>query len=128
MYMVIVELVCIFGLIDILGVLVLVEECSFYGVGEVVCYLLDCGVCRFFVVLGGMSMNDVGVGFLVVFGIRFFDVNDYEVMLFFCDFDKIVRVDVFCIDFRLSEISFFGMIDVDNLFIGFCGVICVFGF
>lgn len=66
---VIVEMVEIVGIIDLVGMSVLVDVCSMCGMGEVICVLFDDGVCCFFVVFGGSSINDVGVGLFVGFGL-----------------------------------------------------------
>ena len=69
----IVETAEIVGITDPVGMSVPVDARSTRGMGEAIRTLLDEGVRRFFVALGGSSTNDAGAGLLAGLGLQCFD-------------------------------------------------------
>ena len=69
----IIEVAEIVGITDADGMAVAVTARSTGGVGELIAALLDAGVRRFMVGLGGSSTNDGGAGMLVALGLRLLD-------------------------------------------------------
>ena len=123
----IVETAEIVGITDPVGMGVPVEARSSRGMGEAIRALLDAGVRRFFVALGGSSTNDGGAGLLAGLGVRLFDAEDRELEPTPEQLARVARVDVSQLDARLADASFVGMSDVDNPLTGEHGATAVFG-
>lgn len=73
--MVIIEMVVVSGLM-----LVVLEVCNLllvfsFGIGELICYVLDVGICYIILGIGGSVMVDGGMGVVQVFGVCFLDVQ-----------------------------------------------------
>jgi glycerate 2-kinase len=115
------------GITDPDGMAAPVTERSTLGMGEAVLALLDLGVRRFFVALGGSSTNDGGAGLLVGLGVKLFDANGQEVEPAPSKLSSITRIDVSGLDPRLGETEFVGMSDVDNPLTGPHGATAIFG-
>ncbi|GLU31827.1 glycerate kinase [Trinickia caryophylli] len=97
------------------------------GMGEAVRALLDAGVTRFFVALGGSSTNDGGAGLLVGLGLRLFDEADHALEPTPAGLARLARVDASMLDARLASATFVAMSDVDNPLTGEHGATAVFG-
>ena len=123
----IVETAEIVGITDPVGMGVPVEARSSRGMGEAIRALLDAGVRRFFVALGGSSTNDGGAGLLAGLGVKLFDAEDRELEPTPEQLARLARVDVSQLDARLADASFVGMSDVDNPLTGEHGATAVFG-
>jgi glycerate kinase len=104
-----------------------VETRSTLGMGEAIRMLLDEGVRRFFVALGGSSTNDGGAGLLAGLGLTLFDSEGKALDPSPRELARLARVDVSGLDPRLGEASFVGMSDVDNPLTGHHGATAVFG-
>ncbi|TKC87204.1 glycerate kinase [Trinickia terrae] len=123
----IVETAEIVGITDAVGMSVPVEARDTRGMGEAIRALLDAGVRKFFVALGGSSTNDGGAGLLAGLGVKFFDANGHELAPSPEQLAGLARVDVSQLDPRLAQASFVGMSDVDNPLTGEHGATSVFG-
>ncbi|CAG4924240.1 glycerate kinase family protein [Paraburkholderia saeva] len=123
----IIETAEVVGITDPVGMGVPVEARSTRGMGEAIRALLDTGVRRFFVALGGSSTNDGGAGLLVGLGLKLFDAQGQELEPTPEQLAKLARVDASQLDARLAETSFTGMSDVDNPLTGEHGATAVFG-
>jgi glycerate 2-kinase len=123
----IVETAEIVGITDPVGMGVPVEARSSRGMGEAIRALLDAGVRRFFVALGGSSTNDGGAGLLAGLGMKLFDAQGQELEPTPEQLARLHRVDVSQLDARLADASFVGMSDVDNPLTGEHGATAVFG-
>jgi glycerate 2-kinase len=123
----IVETAEIVGITDPVGMGVPVEARSSRGMGEAIRALLDAGVRRFFVALGGSSTNDGGAGLLAGLGMKLFDAQGQELEPTPEQLAQLHRVDVSQLDARLADASFVGMSDVDNPLTGEHGATAVFG-
>ncbi|TDG04773.1 glycerate kinase [Paraburkholderia guartelaensis] len=123
----IVETAEIVGITDPLGMGVPVDARSTRGMGEAIRALLDEGVRRFYVALGGSSTNDAGAGLLAGLGLQLFDAAGKPLEPTPQALAQVARVDVSGLDTRLGEASFVGMSDVDNPLTGEHGATAVFG-
>ncbi|QGZ54732.1 glycerate kinase [Paraburkholderia acidiphila] len=123
----IVETAEIVGITDPVGMGVPVEARSTRGMGEAIRALLDEGVRRFYVALGGSSTNDAGAGLLAGLGLQLFDAAGKPLEPTPQALAQVARVDVSGLDARLREVSFVGMSDVDNPLTGEHGATAVFG-
>ncbi|PRX31452.1 glycerate kinase [Paraburkholderia sp. BL18I3N2] len=123
----IIETAEVVGITDPVGMGVPVEARSTHGMGEAIRALMDAGVRRFFVALGGSSTNDGGAGLLAGLGLKLFDAQDNELDATPEQLARLARVDVSQLDARLSSAQFVGMSDVDNPLTGEHGATAVFG-
>jgi glycerate kinase len=123
----IVETAEIVGITDSVGMGVPVQARNTRGMGEAISALLDAGVRRFFVALGGSSTNDGGAGLLAGLGLKLFDAQDRELEPTPEQLARVARVDVSQLDARLEHTQFIGMSDVDNPLTGEHGATAVFG-
>ncbi|MEX3944692.1 glycerate kinase [Paraburkholderia sp. BR10937] len=123
----IVETAEIVGITDPVGMGVPVDARSTRGMGEAIRALLDEGVRRFYVALGGSSTNDAGAGLLAGLGLQLFDAAGKPLEPTPQALAQVARVDVAGLDARLGEASFVGMSDVDNPLTGEHGATAVFG-
>ncbi|HKT91557.1 MAG TPA: glycerate kinase [Paraburkholderia sp.] len=123
----IVETAEIVGITDPVGMGVPVDARSTRGMGEAIRALLDEGVRRFYVALGGSSTNDAGAGLLAGLGLQLFDAAGKSLEPTPQALAQVARVDVSGLDARLREASFVGMSDVDNPLTGEHGATAVFG-
>ncbi|HKR40885.1 MAG TPA: glycerate kinase [Paraburkholderia sp.] len=123
----IVETAEIVGITDPVGMGVPVDARSTRGMGEAIRALLDEGVRRFYVALGGSSTNDAGAGLLAGLGLQLFDAAGKPLEPTPQALAQVARVDVSGLDARLGEASFVGMSDVDNPLTGEHGATAVFG-
>ena len=123
----IVETAEVVGITDPVGMGVPVEARSTRGMGEAILALLDAGVRRFFVALGGSSTNDGGAGLLVGLGLKLYDAQDEVLEPTPAQLARLTRVDASQLDPRVAEATFIGMSDVDNPLTGEHGATAVFG-
>ncbi|MGH8778617.1 glycerate kinase [Paraburkholderia sp.] len=123
----IVETAEVVGITDPVGMGVPVESRNTQGMGEAIVALLDAGVRRFFVALGGSSTNDGGAGLLVGLGLKLYDAQDKLLEPTPAQLPRLARIDASQLDPRLVEASFTGMSDVDNPLTGEHGATAVFG-
>jgi glycerate 2-kinase len=123
----IVETAEIVGITDAVAMHEPVQSRSTRGMGQAVRLLLDAGVRRFFVALGGSSTNDGGAGLLVGLGLKLFDDQGRELEPTPAELERLARVDASGLDARLAQASFVGMSDVDNPLTGDHGATAVFG-
>jgi glycerate kinase len=106
---------------------VAVEERDTRGMGEAIRALLDEGVRRFYIALGGSSTNDGGAGLLVGLGLKILDAQGHELAPTPEQLPRATRIDASQLDSRLADASFVGMSDVDNPLTGDHGATAVFG-
>ncbi len=123
----IIETAEIVGITDPVGMGVPVQARSTRGMGEAIRALLDEGVRRFYVALGGSSTNDGGAGLLAGLGLKLFDAAGAALEPTPEALARVARVDVAGLDARLAQASFVGMSDVDNPLTGEHGATAVFG-
>lgn len=51
-----------------------------WGIGELICYVLDVGVEYIIIGIGGSVINDGGVGMVQVLGVRLWDVQGNDIV------------------------------------------------
>jgi glycerate kinase len=112
---------------DPAGMSVPVESRTTSGLGRQLRTLLDRGVRRFMVGLGGSSTNDGGAGLLVALGLRLVDPDGRDVAPTPEGLARLARADASALDARLRECEITIMSDVDNPLAGERGATAIFG-
>jgi glycerate 2-kinase len=97
------------------------------GVGQLVAAVLDAGVKRVIVGLGGSATNDGGSGMLRALGARFLDWHGVELAPGVLSLACLVTIDITNLDPRLKELDIMVASDVDNPLCGPNGCSAVFG-
>jgi glycerate kinase len=123
----IIESAQVVGLIDAGATARPVETRSTRGLGELIRVLLDAGVRRFVVGLGGSSTNDGGAGLLSALGLALFDANAHSVEPTPAGLEALSRVDASALDARLAAARITILSDVDNPLCGKRGATAIFG-
>ncbi len=123
----IVEAAQIVGITDGDGMTTAVTARSTRGMGEMIAALLDEGVRRFMIGLGGSSTNDGGAGMLTALGLRVVDAAGRDVAPTPQGLAAIARADANGLDPRLAESSITIMSDVNNPLCGERGATAIFG-
>jgi glycerate kinase len=115
------------GITDLAGMAVPVGMRTTRGLGELVVALLDQGVRRFMVGLGGSSTNDGGAGLLAALGVSMRDAAGREIAPGPEGLASLARVDAAALDPRLAECAVIIMSDVNNPLCGERGATAIFG-
>jgi len=123
----VIEVAQIVGITDAAGMHAHVEDRSTRGIGELVARLLDRGVRRFMIGLGGSSTNDGGSGLLHALGVRLRDAAGGEVAPTPRGLASLASVDIAALDRRLGSCELSVMSDVDNPLCGAMGATAIFG-
>jgi glycerate kinase len=123
----IVESAQVVGLIDTVATARPVEERTTQGLGQLIDSLLQAGIGKFLIGLGGSSTNDGGAGLLSALGMKLLDANGKAVAPTPAGLTKLVRVDARALDRRLSGARFTILSDVDNPLCGERGATAIFG-
>ncbi|RKP52618.1 glycerate kinase [Trinickia fusca] len=123
----VIETAEIVGITDAQALETPVQARSTRGMGEAIGQLLDAGVRRFFVALGGSSTNDGGAGLLAGLGLQLFDADGHALEPTPEQLPRLARIDASQLDARLAQASFVAMSDVDNPLTGEHGATAVFG-
>ena len=97
------------------------------GTGELMRALLDEGVGRLLVCLGGSATNDGGSGMARALGIRFLDSAGEAIREGGAALLDLARIDARGVDPRLAGVNVVGVTDVDNPLCGPRGASAVFG-
>jgi glycerate kinase len=121
------EAALVVGITDAVGMNTPVGMRTTRGMGELVRALLDQGVRRFMIGLGGSSTNDGGAGMLAALGLSLREATGREVVAGPEGLVALARVDASTLDPRLAECSFTIMSDVDNPLAGPRGATAIFG-
>jgi glycerate kinase len=104
-----------------------VEERSTRGLGELIGSLLDAGLRKFLVGLGGSSTNDGGAGLLSALGLRLLDASGGALAPTPAGLATLARVEAGTIARRLDGTHFTILSDVDNPLCGERGATATFG-
>jgi glycerate kinase len=123
----VVEIAQVVGITDAAAMAVPVGERSTLGVGELLRTLLDAGVRRFMVGLGGSSTNDGGSGLLAALGLALYDANGRPLAPTPNALADLARVDAKALDPRLARSDIRIMSDVNNALTGDAGATAIFG-
>jgi glycerate kinase len=123
----IIEAAQIVGITDPDGMAAGVTERSTRGVGEMIVALLDAGIRRFMIGLGGSSTNDGGAGMLAALGLRLVDRDGGAVAPTPTGLARLASVEAGALDPRLGESAITIMSDVNNPLCGARGATAIFG-
>jgi glycerate 2-kinase len=123
----IIEVAQVAGLTDASAVGRAVEERSTRGLGELMRQLLDTGIRRFMVALGGSSTNDAGAGLLVGLGLKLVAADGGDVEPTPAGLAALARVDAGGLDPRITQTKITIMSDVNNPLCGEAGATAIFG-
>src|SRR5207248_10997115 len=97
------------------------------GLGELIRLLLDAGIKRFLVGLGGSSTNDGGAGLLAALGLKLLDAAGGAIAPTPSGLAALARVEASGLDDRLASARFTILSDVDNPLCGARGATAIFG-
>jgi glycerate 2-kinase len=115
------------GLIDAVATARPVEERSTQGLGELIGSLIEAGIRKFLIGLGGSSTNDGGAGLLSALGMQLLDVNGEAIAPTPQGLAALARVEPGTIERRLAGTHFTILSDVDNPLCGERGATAIFG-
>lgn len=123
----VVEVAQVVGITDGSGMAAAVTRRDTRGVGELMRQLLDAGIRRFMIGLGGSSTNDGGAGLLCALGLILRDARGDIVEPNPDGLAALATVDATGLDPRLAACSITLMSDVNNPFCGERGATAIFG-
>ena len=123
----ILECAQVVAITDAAGMSVPVASRTTTGLGRQLRALLDRGVRRFMIGLGGSSTNDGGAGLLVALGLRLLDASGRDVEPTPDGLADLARADASALDARLAACEITIMSDVDNPLAGERGATAIFG-
>ena len=123
----VIEIAQVVGLTDAAATASPVERRSTRGLGELVRLLLDAGVRRYLIGLGGSSTNDGGAGLLAALGLKLVDAKGHDVDPTPAGIAALAQVDASALDTRLAHAHITIMSDVDNPLCGERGATAIFG-
>jgi len=123
----VIEIASIVGITDAAGMRVPVDARSSRGAGLLMRALLDRGVTRFMIGLGGSSTNDGGAGLLEALGIALQDGEGHPIEPTPRGLKSIVHVDASRLDPRVTATEITIMSDVSNPLCGARGATAIFG-
>ena len=112
---------------DAAGMSVDVTSRSTRGLGQQIRALLDRGLRRFMVGVGGSSTNDGGAGLLAALGVRFLDAAGRDVASTPRGLERLARADASSFDARLPACEIAILSDVNNPLAGPRGATAIFG-
>lgn len=98
-----------------------------YGVGEMIRAVLDMGIKKIYIGLGGSATNDGGAGMLNALGVKFYDKHKNE---FFPTPEKLRNlesIDYSELDKRLKDVDIHILSDVNNILCGINGASYIYG-
>ena len=121
------EVAQIVGITDAVGMATNVGRRTTRGVGELMRALLDQGVRRFMIGLGGSSTNDGGAGMLMALGLSLVDLKGREIPDGPEGLSALSQVDASTLDPRLVACRITVMSDVNNPLTGEQGATAIFG-
>jgi len=123
----VIEIAEVVGITDAEGMRAPVGARSTRGVGELMRALLDLGIRRFLIGVGGSSTNDGGAGMLAALGLALSDATGGPVAPAPDGLAAVTRADAAGLDPRLGQASITIMSDVNNPLCGPRGATAIFG-
>ncbi len=123
----VVEAAQVISITDPHGMSVPIEHRSTEGIGVLIAALLDQGIRRFMIGLGGSSTNDGGCGLLAALGLRMEDADGNAIAPTPAGLAALSRVDAAALDARLAQCELRIMSDVNNPLCGDGGATAIFG-
>ncbi len=123
----VIEAAQVVGLTDAAAGAVDVEQRSTRGVGELMRVVLDAGIRRIMIGVGGSSTNDGGAGMLAALGLSLADASGRAVAPTPEGLASLAAVDAGALDRRLADATITIMSDVNNPLCGERGATAIFG-
>jgi glycerate kinase len=123
----VIEIAQVVGITDPIAMRTSVRARSTRGLGELVKRLLDAGVRRFMVGLGGSSTNDGGSGLLSALGVELIGDRGGTIAATPDGLVSLARITTVGLDARIAGCEFRIMSDVNNPLTGALGATAIFG-
>jgi glycerate kinase len=123
----VIEAAQVVSITDPQGMGIAIEHRSTEGIGALIATLLDRGMRRFMIGLGGSSTNDGGCGMLAALGMRLADANGNTIPPTPAGLARLAHVDAAALHPRLAACTLHIMSDVNNPLCGASGATAVFG-
>lgn len=98
-----------------------------YGVGEILKSILDAGIRKIYIGIGGSATNDGGAGMLHSLGAKFYNSDNQEIGYTPNDLKNINKIDLSEFDKRIFESEIIILCDVKNPLCGKNGASYVYG-
>jgi glycerate kinase len=98
-----------------------------YGTGQLIKAALNQGCRKMIIGIGGSATNDGGAGMVQALGVKLLDQEGKEVGFGGGELKKIVKIDISCMDNRLSDIKILVASDVNNPLCGPQGASRIYG-
>jgi glycerate 2-kinase len=98
-----------------------------YGTGQLIKAALNQGCRKMIIGIGGSATNDGGAGMVQALGVKLLDQEGKEVGFGGGELKKIVKIDISCMDNRLSDIKVLVASDVNNPLCGPQGASKIYG-
>jgi glycerate kinase len=98
-----------------------------FGTGELIRAVLDHGVKKIIIGMGGSATVDGGTGILSALGAQFLQADGQELAVLPGDLASLTRVDLSGLDKRILAVELVVLCDVDNMLLGEQGSAAVFG-
>lgn len=98
-----------------------------YGTGQLIEAALDQGCRKMIIGIGGSATNDGGAGMLQALGVKLLNQEGKEIGFGGRELKKIVKIDISCMDNRLSDIKVLVASDVNNPLCGPQGASRIYG-
>ncbi len=100
-----------------------IYEATTFGVGEMILYLLNLGVKKIVIGLGGVATNDLGVGMLQALGIRF--ISEFKITNIL-QYERISSIDCSNLNSLVKDCEFIILSDCNNPLLGKNGATYVY--
>ncbi len=98
-----------------------------YGTGQLIKAVLNQGCRKMIIGIGGSATNDGGAGMVQALGVKLLDQEGKEVGFGGGELKKIVKIDISCMDNRLSDTKVLVASDVNNPLCGPQGASRIYG-
>ena len=98
-----------------------------YGTGQLIKAALNQGCRKMIIGIGGSATNDGGAGMVQALGTKLLDKDGEEIGFGGGELKKIVKIDISCMDKRLSDIKVLVASDVNNPLCGPQGASRIYG-
>jgi len=98
-----------------------------YGTGQLIKAALDKGCRKMIIGIGGSATNDGGAGMVQALGVKLLDQEGEEIGFGGGELKKIIRIDISCLDNRLSNTKVLVASDVNNPLCGPKGASRIYG-
>lgn len=98
-----------------------------YGVGEMIKTVLEMGIKKIYIGLGGSATNDGGAGMLNALGVKFYDKYKKEFVPTPEKLRNLESIDYSKLDKRLKDVDIYLLSDVNNILCGVNGASYIYG-